>query len=93
MSEKLENHYDGLVNELGKVHRSFTSRLLNRIGQTNLGYLSRSQLLNLDTLEYRRTIADLCFIHKCPNHDFVVDYKQRKKLVWEIMLKRHTCYL
>lgn len=70
----------GLVNCIEKVQRSFTRRLLQRAGLPKMSYVARLNFLSISSLEYRRNVADLVFIHKCLHGNIQVDYSNMFKL-------------
>lgn len=62
------------VNLIENVQRYFTRRVCQRIGRT-LSYPQRLELLNLQTLEYRRFLNDITYIHKFIHSKTILDYQ------------------
>ena len=58
------------TNQIERVQRSFTKRLFQRCGIHDVSYKDRLDILGLDTLENRRNVADMIFLHKCLNEHF-----------------------
>ena len=69
------------TNIIEKVQRSFTKRLFFRSGlQQNLSYEDRLEILGLDTLENRRNISDVIFLHKCIHNHFIFEKNNLYKI-------------
>ena len=60
-------------NIVEKVQRNFTKRLLYRCGYQYITYKYRLELFGLDTLEHRRNLSDITFLHKCLHDHFIFD--------------------
>ena len=60
-------------NVIEKVQRSFTKRLLYRCGLQYITYKDRLEMFGLDTLEHRRNLSDITFLHKCIHDHFIFD--------------------
>lgn len=63
-------HYVANINKIESVQRRFTKRLL---GFKNLPYFTRLDLVNAETLEFRRLILDLTMVFKVLNEIVFVD--------------------
>lgn len=61
------------VNLIEGVQRYFTRRICHRNGIFNLGYSARLCLLGLETLESRRAVNDIAYIHKIVHGRTVFD--------------------
>ncbi|GMT08837.1 hypothetical protein PFISCL1PPCAC_134, partial [Pristionchus fissidentatus] len=63
----------GLVNRLENVQREFTRRVLKRSQHPPLSYPNRLKLFEIETLEYRRALRDLQFLHDSIHRHALVD--------------------
>ena len=55
--------YLSTSNTIEMVQRHFTNRLFYRCRLPNCDYISRLNFLNIDSLSFRRTVADLVLVH------------------------------
>ena len=54
--------------------RRFLRRAFSRCNESNTPYSERLEKVHFNTLEYRRSIRDILFIHKCIHSHCLLDY-------------------
>ncbi|GMR48049.1 hypothetical protein PMAYCL1PPCAC_18244, partial [Pristionchus mayeri] len=68
------SHSVELTKELGKVQRDFSRRLYSRCVLPHVPYFERMQFLELTTLESRRTVTDIVFLHSILHSRYLLDF-------------------
>ncbi|GMR61545.1 hypothetical protein PMAYCL1PPCAC_31740 [Pristionchus mayeri] len=68
------SHSVELTKELEKVQRDFSRRLYSRCVLPHVPYFERMQFLELTTLESRRTVTDIVFLHSILHSRYLLDF-------------------